>query len=130
MTYVLAGLMATLSFLLNRVALRYIGINAVITCGPVLEECAKTLLAYYLGADIFYTHVLFGAIEAGYDLVTSKHRLVAALISIGGHSLFGLVTIMVLSVVANIVVALISAAILHVAGNITVIMLSHRKDDV
>src|SRR5690242_10213665 len=98
MAYVLAALMAALSFLFNRAALRYLGVKAVITCGPALEEAAKTLPAFYLGADIALTHVAFGAIEAGYDWLTSRRfGAKAAVLSLMGHSLFGLATVVALA---------------------------------
>jgi len=46
MAYVLAVLMAALSFLLNRAALKYAGAMAVVTWGPALEEAAKTVAAF------------------------------------------------------------------------------------
>ena len=128
MAYVIASLMAALSFLLNRAALRYIGVNSVVTYGPVMEEGAKTLLAYWLGADIFLTHVTFGVIEAIYDMVTARYKVVAALLSIAGHSLFGFTTSVVLVVTGYVVFSLAAAIAIHLAWNITVIRLSHRKD--
>ena len=60
---------------------------------PVVEETVKTVSAVLLGASIFYTHLLFGCIEAVGDLHYSrKLGLPAACLSIGGHAVFGLAT--------------------------------------
>ena len=124
MAYLIAVLMAALSFLLNRVILRVVGLKTVITYGPALEEAAKTLLAYQLGADIFATHVVFGFVEAVYDWATSERQgLVAAMMSILGHSIFGLVTISAVYLSGSIMLALITAILAHLAWNITMIRL-------
>ncbi|MDR3589693.1 MAG: hypothetical protein P4N41_08550 [Negativicutes bacterium] len=125
MAYILAGLMAALSFLLNRVALRYVGLKAVITCGPVLEEAVKSWPAFYLGADILLTHAGFGAIEAVYDWYTSqKHGSAAAALSIFGHGLFGLVTVGTLSLTNQFPLALGAAIVTHLAWNVVMIRMN------
>lgn len=128
MAYIIACLMAAASFLLNKAALKHIGVDVVITYSPVIEEVAKTLPAYYLGADIAITHVAFGFIEAGYDWRTSgDKKLNAALASILGHSLFGLATIGVLAVTENIFGANIAGILLHFGWNVTMVRLTNRK---
>ncbi|HMM22213.1 MAG TPA: hypothetical protein PKA10_15950 [Selenomonadales bacterium] len=125
MAYVIALLMAALSFLLNRAALRYIGVTAVITYGPVLEELAKTVLAFYLGADILLTHVTFGVIEGVYDWATaSNRRLAAAALSILGHSLFGALTTATLAFSGSVLAAVIVGSLVHLVWNVTVIRLT------
>ncbi len=125
MAYVLAGLMAALSFLLNRTALKVVGLKTVITCSPVLEEAAKSCPAFYFGADILLTHVGFGAIEAGYDWYTSrKHGTAAAILSIFGHGLFGLVTVGTLALTGQFLLALSAGMVTHVAWNVAMIRLN------
>lgn len=125
MAYILACLMAALSFLLNRAALRYVGVKAVITCSPVLEEAVKTVPAFYFGADILLTHVGFGAIEAGYDWTAGgKKGVAAAVLSVLGHGLFGLVTVGTLSVTGQIPVALLVGIAAHLVWNLAMIRLS------
>lgn len=122
MAYIIAGLMAALSFLLNRAALRYMGPKTVITCGPVMEELAKTVLAVYLGADIFLTHVTFGVIEGGYDWSTGvRQGPAAAVFSIVGHAVFGGLTVVVLYFTASVPAALAAGIIVHLGWNITMI---------
>lgn len=124
MAYVLAALMAALSFLLNRTALRYVGPKTVIGLGPALEEAAKTLPAFYLGADILLTHVIFGAVEAGYDWLTSRFfGAKAAILSLVGHSLFGLTTVGALALTGSVMLAAAAGLVCHLAWNIAMIYL-------
>ncbi|CUH96486.1 hypothetical protein P22_2576 [Propionispora sp. 2/2-37] len=118
MAYVIAGLMAGLSFLLNKALLKLVGIKTVITYSPAIEESAKTLPAFYLGADVLATHVLFGLIEAVYDLMaggTNRYR--AAGCSIAGHALFGLLTAMLLFLSGNVWLALLGGIAAHLIWN-------------
>lgn len=119
MAYMIAVLMAALSFIANKALLTHIGIKTVITYSPVVEESAKTLLAFYLGADILLTHVVFGVIEAGYDWLTGgRRRSRAALLSVAGHGLFGSATVLTLQETGNIWLALTGATLLHLAWNL------------
>ncbi len=124
MAYVLAVLMAALSFLLNRAALRYAGLQAVISWGPVIEEAAKTAPAFYLGADVLLTHALFGVIEAGYDWRSGGgNGTAAALLSVAGHSLFGGLTVGVIHLTGSMPLALVTAAAAHIAWNVALVRL-------
>ncbi|VBB06373.1 Hypothetical protein LUCI_1604 [Lucifera butyrica] len=125
MAYIIACLMASLSFLINKVLLRYLGMSVIISLSPAVEEGAKTLLAYYLGADVLATHILFGLLEAGYDWIQNRHGgLPAALLSIGGHTLFGLLTVEAAVLTGSIWLGMAVALIAHLAWNVTVIRIS------
>lgn len=127
MAYVIGCLMAGLSFLLNKLLLRFVGIKAVISYSPVVEELTKTLCSYYLAADILVTHIVFGVLEAGYDWYTSAREergKWAALGSIGGHSLFGALTIMGLAASGSVWMAILGASCVHVIWNVTLIRVS------
>ena len=122
MAYIIACLMAALSFLINKALVKYIGIEVLISYSPAVEEASKTLLAYYLGADILVTHITFGILEAGYDYVTSpEHGRLAAVLSIGGHSLFGLLTIGGYSLMGSIWFGLLVVILTHMVWNMTII---------
>lgn len=124
MAYVIACLMAGLSFLLNRALLKHIGNITVISMSPAVEEMSKTLLAYYLDADIFATHVTFGLLEAVYDWYNgTKDSGKAAALSIAGHSLFGVLTLVVLKLAGSIWPALGAGLATHLAWNVTMIRL-------
>ncbi|SMD04306.1 hypothetical protein [Sporomusa malonica] len=128
MAYVIAALMAGLSFLLNKLFLRYIGPITVISLGPITEEAAKTLFAYYLGAGIIDVHMVFGVIEATYDWHQDGGKnLTAPLLSIAGHSLFGAVTAGILFVTGRVWLGLAAGIIVHLAYNVTVVRLVSGK---
>lgn len=127
MAYVIGCLMAGLSFLLNKVLLKYVGVKAIISYSPVLEEMTKTLCSYYLAADILVTHIVFGVLEAGYDWYSTpngRRGMWAASASIVGHSLFGALTLMGLYASDSIWVALLATSCVHVLWNVTLIRLS------
>ena len=127
MAYVIGCLMAGLSFLLNKVLLKYVGLKAVISYSPIMEELTKTLCSYYLAADILVTHVVFGILEAGYDWYNVSNRqrgMYAAAASVVGHSLFGILTLIGLHVSGSIWIAIAGASCAHVVWNITLIRLS------
>ncbi len=130
MEYVIAALMACLSFLVNRLFMRYVGPVTVISLGPVTEEAAKTLFAYYLGAAIIPVHALFGVIEAIYDWVQDESRhLTAPLLSIMGHSFFGAVTAGVLSKTGSVWLGLAAGSTIHVTYNVIVVRILANKAD-
>lgn len=129
MAYVLAVLMAALSFLLNRAALRFAGAKAVVTWGPALEEAAKTAPAVWLGADVLLTHALFGVVEAGYDLRTSPaNGPAAALLSVAGHTLFGALTVAALYLTGSLALALGAGVAAHIAWNAALIRLTAGRE--
>lgn len=128
MAYVIAVLMACLSFLLNRFFLRCLGPASIISTGPVVEEAAKTLFGYYLEADIITVHAVFGLLEAGYDWRQGgRHKLLAALLSIGGHSLFGAASAKVLVMSGSVWPALGAGVLLHIGYNVMVVRLLVRQ---
>ncbi|MDD4600291.1 hypothetical protein SDC9_22931 [bioreactor metagenome] len=126
MAYIIACLMASLSFLLNRMLLKCIGNLTIITLSPVVEEMAKTLLSFYLGADVLATHIVFGLLEAVYDWQGSQNKLKAAALSIIGHSLFGLVTVGVFYLSVNIWLGLAVGIVTHLIWNFAVLQVFSR----
>ncbi|CQR72914.1 hypothetical protein SOV_02940 [Sporomusa ovata DSM 2662] len=129
MDYIIAILMAGLSFLLNRFFLRYLGPVSIISAGPVVEEAAKTLFAYYLGADLIMVHTVFGVIEAGYDWQqkSTSGAVTASFLSIAGHSLFGAGSAGVLILTSSLWLGLAAGIALHLAYNVAVVRLLANK---
>jgi len=128
MAYMIGCLMAGLSFLLNRLLLKYIGIKVVISYSPVVEELTKTLCSYYLAADILVTHFTFGVLEAGYDWFNRQNRqrgTVAALLSIVGHTLFGGITVFVFNLSNSIFIGIGVGISVHLIWNVILIRLSN-----
>jgi hypothetical protein len=118
---VIGCLMAAASFILNSWFIKQWGNKAFITIGPVIEEVSKSYLAWSLGADLLLTHITFGVIEGSYDLLTSRYGSKGCILSIGGHSLFGLVTIVVYAFSGFIGVGIVLACIVHIGYNLWMI---------
>lgn len=116
--------MAGFSFLLNTLLLRYFGNQVIISYSPILEELAKTLFSYYLGADILLTHIVFGVLEGGYDWLNKKSEdrgLLAAFLSIIGHGLFGGLTVGIFYVSGSIFLGIVIAVCGHLIWNMTLV---------
>lgn len=128
MEYVIACLTAACSYVLNRALLKALGTQVIITISPVIEEMLKTLLPFYLDANILTTHVVFGVIEAVYDMVQSQeHGITAAVLSVAGHGLFGALTVYAMQT-AGIYIGLASGIIAHLLWNSLMIRL-HRENN-
>ncbi|WP_371376533.1 hypothetical protein [Sporomusa aerivorans] len=129
MAYIIALLMASLSFLLNRFFMRTVGPVTVISIGPFAEEAAKTLLAYYMGTGIVAVHAIFGVIEAVYDWCQDgkSRQLLAPLLSIAGHALFGTVTAGILDFTGIIWFGLAAGTMVHLAYNVAVVRMLAEK---
>lgn len=126
LAYVIACLGAAGSFLLNKALLRLFGVQVIITLSPVLEEAAKTLSAFFLGADLLVTHLTFGLIEAVYDWSQSEGKaMLAALLSILGHGLFGVITLTV-SLATDMYVGLAAGMVAHLVWNAAVLRLPFK----
>ncbi len=128
MAYVIGFLMAGLSFLSNKLLLKYIGIKVIVSYSPILEELSKTLCSYYLGADILVTHGIFGILEAAYDWMQRQNRergAIAALLSMIGHTLFGIVTIGIWSLSDSIFWGIVVASSVHLIWNVTLVRLAN-----
>lgn len=123
MVFIGAGLLAAiLAYIVNRLGIRLTGMAGIIFFVPLVEEMAKTFSAYYLGASIILTHLVFGLVEAVYDLATSpKKGLTAGIVSVLGHSLFGGATSLAYFYSDNILIGLIAGLTIHVLWNGVVI---------
>ena len=120
--------MAGLSFLLNKLLLKYIGMKVIISYSPILEELSKTLCSYYFAADILATHMIFGMLEALYDWLKRENRergAIAALLSMIGHTLFGTVTIGIFNVSGSVLLGIAAASFVHLLWNVTLIRLAN-----
>jgi len=90
-----AAMLATgLAYVTNRFGIAKFGLAEVVWIGPALEEIGKTYLAVWLGASVWWVHLLFGFFEGFWDIRSgAPHGVVAALVSVIGHGVFGLLTI-------------------------------------
>lgn len=127
MAYVIGCLMASLSFLLNKLLIKYIGLKVIISYSPIMEELTKTLCSYYFSADILATHIIFGVLEAGYDWFkrgNGERGVIAAVLSIVGHTLFGIITIGIFNLSDNVFWGIAVASCIHLCWNVTLIRLT------
>lgn len=124
MAYVLAGLMAMLAFLVNKFLFYRLGPAVIVTWTPAAEEALKTLSAYWLGGDIFLTHVTFGLIEGAYDVFTARYGWTAAAGSVVGHAVFGAVTVALAAATGSVAAALAVAVLVHLAWNRAAVLLA------
>lgn len=122
MSYLIGCIVAAISFMLNRALFKRIGYQTIITYSPVIEEFCKTLPAYSIGADILAVHVTFGIIEGCYDYYQNQYTgVLAGLLSIIGHFLFGLTAVVVLMVSGNIYLAITASCVFHLLWNVIVV---------
>jgi hypothetical protein len=115
-----AGLTASLmGFLSGSILLKYKGERALVFFVPVMEETLKTLAATVFGAGIVSTHMVFGTVEALYDLYSSPeaYSVTAALLSIASHTLLGAATWFILKYSGSAVLAVLAASVLHSLWN-------------
>ncbi len=118
------------AYFINRLFLKVIRENAVIYAAPLMEEMLKTIPAYFLNRPIFYVHVLFGLGEAVYDYFSGSRdsgRL-AAMVSLLSHSVFGALTVVVLSLTGQWPLALMAAVLCHFAWNFKVMRYGKSKN--
>lgn len=118
-----AGLAAAFVALIgNRLAVRGGDRVAVAVLVPLVEEVAKTGAALAVGAPIVATHVVFGLIEAGYDIIKpSRVGLLAGLVGLAGHFTFGLAAGLVYGRYGSGPAAIAAATLAHVFFNAIVI---------
>ena len=130
-----AGLSAAIIALIgNRWAVRGGDRVAVAILVPLVEESAKTGAALIIGAPILATHITFGLIEAGYDVIKpSRFGLLAGFVGLAGHLAFGLTAGSVYGRLGSGPAAVAAATLLHVFFNAFIIgrlpVIGGRPDD-
>jgi len=115
-----AGLLAAIiSYYLNGKALMFIGDNAVTYGAPVIEEISKTGIALLFGGNILFSHIIFGMVEALYDVLKNRGVLsytagAAGLIS---HAVFGLITVYAWRIFDGPLMGIAAAVVIHMLWN-------------
>lgn len=125
-----AGLSAALiSYYVNAKALRAFGEKSITYGAPVFEEILKTGLAVLLGGYIIGSHVVFGSVEALYDL--SKDRgassIYACIVGFISHAIFGIITVYVFRNTSVILWGVAAAAAVHMLWNYLVMTVSKAR---
>jgi len=95
------------------------GNNAIFIVVPAIEEISKTLGAFFLGANILFTHMVFGAIEALYDGINSSKKIAmaASMASIATHTALGIISYYAFELTGNIGIAIVVSTLLHFTYN-------------
>lgn len=127
MEFLVAGILAAgTAFILNRCLMKYLGIKAIYSIIPLVEEVIKTSAAIVFNASIFGTHGVFGAVEAVYDYATAtQKKWSAAIISIVSHFIFGGITVLIYNSY-GLVIAILTATMLHTSWNTLVVKLADK----
>lgn len=118
--WLLVGVIAGISFYLNRCFWRLVGARAIITWGPLTEEVLKSGTALCAGVPLLPVHVGFGIVEAAYDWYAGGCRQ-AVVLSLMAHSLFGAVTVFIAAASHNNWLAIATAIALHAAWNLILV---------
>jgi hypothetical protein len=119
-----AALLATaFSYVVNRWGITRFGLAEVMWVGPVMEEVAKTGMAWILDTAVWPVHLYFGTMEGLLDIRTgASHRYGAALVSLAGHSIFGYATLWGTRAFSSIAVGMMLGIGIHVLWNSYVIV--------
>ncbi|AAM25690.1 hypothetical protein M2349_002573 [Caldanaerobacter subterraneus subsp. tengcongensis MB4] len=116
--WVLSGMAGiVVAYLLNSAVVKRYGERAVIYIVPFIEESSKTVFGY-LTSSILASHFMFGIAEAVNDYTKASYKINgrAAVLSILSHSIFGVISYVLVEKV-NLFVAILSASLLHLLWN-------------
>jgi hypothetical protein len=115
MTTLFSGLLvATMSFFINKYLVAKLGNWAIIYLIPLCEELLKTGAYYFIGGNLVIIHLIFGIVEAKFDILNSKG---AAALAIVTHSVFGGLTFYCLILTKNLVLAILITILIHLFWN-------------
>ncbi|SFR04425.1 hypothetical protein [Desulfoscipio geothermicus] len=121
--HIFAGLFAALAARVMLGLVRRSDTRAVITLvAPAVEELAKTGLALFWGADIFYTHVVFGGAELAADSL-KRRGIWPGLAALALHSALGFVTVWLAAYTGVVALAAVAATVLHSLWNYAAVTL-------
>ncbi|MBM7557206.1 hypothetical protein [Halanaerobacter jeridensis] len=119
MISILAGLIASmLAFLFNRFLFSKLGDWTIVYLVPIGEEIFKSGFAYYLGANLVMTHLIFGVLEAGFDFFHSNK--LAVVLAVLTHLLLGSLTFYCWTSSNNLIIAIVIAALVHTVWNYSI----------
>lgn len=111
---------ALIAYVFNRILIKWQKENSIVFIIPLVEEVSKTIIAILIGGSIIGVHVIFGIIEAIYDLLHTKNKNaapIAAILSIISHSIFGIISYYIYLWTGWLVLAIIIATIIHSTWN-------------
>lgn len=110
---------AAVAFCLNRILVDKMGIKAVTSLIPAVEESLKSFIPFMLGAPILYSHAVFGTAELIYETFTTGNSkgLLGSLVSFLTHLFFGMVTIVFFETTGILILSVLAAAAGHSIWN-------------
>lgn len=120
MISVAAGVLAAATaYIFNRKIIEHIGNKGIVSFIPIVEEVLKSLAAVYLGGSLVTVHLIFGTVEACYEISGAKglKEAIGGLNSVAVHGILGLVTLGVLTLTSSLWLGILAAAILHSLWN-------------
>jgi hypothetical protein len=127
MTFIAAAIIAAAAaWLLNRLAVDYLGDRSIAWVVPLVEEGCKTGAALWLGAPLLLTHGAFGMVEAWLD-IQGHHNYRAGWISLAGHLFYGWLTAWAWTVTGHWGWGLLSAVLVHTGWNTLIWLAGKRK---
>ena len=95
---------------------------------PVGEEILKTSLALIFKTSIIFTHLVFGILEAIWDIKKNTRGLKPGLMALVTHSIFGLITWYGFKITGYVSPGLMAAILLHIAWNSFIIKRSNTTN--
>lgn len=118
---------AALAWQLNRL-LGYLPDRYLFFLAPLQEEAVKTFPAIYMGASIFFIHVLFGAVEAVWEIFSYyRNGFFAGLAALASHSAFGFITASTYALYDAALPAVLAGYLAHTTWNYMVRVLTGRR---
>lgn len=125
MRFIYVGLIAiSIALLLNPIIEKIFGVKVVFWGIPLVEEGIKTLAAVYFQAALIGTHFVFGVVEGAYDLLRpTKTGRWSGLLSVMGHTLFGVVTWLLLQYGWPLYLAVMVSGFMHSLWNMMMMII-------
>lgn len=120
MRSVAAGVLAAATaYILNRLVIEQVGNKGIISFIPIVEEVLKSLAAVYLGGSLVTAHLIFGTVEACYEISGAKglKGVVGGFNSMAVHGILGLVTLGILTLTNSLWLGIGAASVLHSLWN-------------
>jgi hypothetical protein len=108
----------------------FIGENAVTYGAPVIEEISKTGLALFLGGNILFSHIIFGMVEALYDIIKNRGMLsyTAGVTGFISHAAFGIITVYAWRFFYGPLSGIVVAIIIHMLWNYIIIHIKIKNN--
>ncbi|MDD4169639.1 MAG: hypothetical protein PHD36_05180 [Desulfotomaculaceae bacterium] len=123
----IALLAAALAWQLNRL-LKNLPDRYLFFLAPFQEEAVKTFPAIYMGVSIFFIHVLFGAVEAVWEIFSCcRNGFFAGLAALASHSAFGFITASTYALYDASLPAIFAGYLAHISWNYVVMLLATRR---